>query len=353
MTATELRGGGWLSAVHPDDRTRVLERRGTDSALASEVAIEYRLLKPDGTVVNIAARRAPIRDENGNLTGYMGTLSDVTELKDAIRRARESQARFRALLDQAPMPMSLRDLDGRFVVINAHAARVIGRSVEDLLGRAPAELYDPAVAAEIATQDRNVRAGEDPITYEVTGPDADGHERDFFVTKYEAPGVIVGDPMAALPRFAGPLHGESAIWKSCAGCAPTEAAKRPSGVVVASSAERMRTPAGGTVGSMAVRSSSGMRVDRSAAAHFHIVAAVSGRTPPWSSKRGWQSPRVFRRDPAGTACVRGTTENWSAASFDTNKRSRAFTYDHARRARNIPSRTGRATWSGSAGSRWM
>src|ERR1019366_6333591 len=61
-------------------------------------------------------------------------------------------------------------------------------------------------------------------------------------TLWEAPGVIVGDPMAACQAFAGLLYGESAIWKSCAGCAPTEAAKRPSGVVVASGAERTRNP---------------------------------------------------------------------------------------------------------------
>ena len=87
-----------------------------------------------------------------------------------------------------------------------------------------------------------------------------------------------------------------------------------------------------TVGSMAVRSSSGMHVDRAAAALFPIVAAVSGRCHPHPRSGVGRAPRGFRRDPAGIDCLRGTTENWSGTSFDTNKRSCAFTYDHARRA---------------------
>jgi hypothetical protein len=85
---------------------------------------------------------------------------------------------------------------------------------------------------------------------------------------------------------------------------------------------------------MPIRSSSRVRIDRAAAAHFPLVAAVSGRMPPWPRSAVGRVRAGFRRDPAGLGCLRGTTENWSATSFDTNERSRAFTYDHARRAEN-------------------
>jgi hypothetical protein len=138
--------------------------------------------------------------------------------------------------------------------------------------------------------------------------------------------------MAAFQAFAGPLYGESAIWKSCAGCAPTEAAKRPSGVVVASGAERTRNP-----------KAEDCRLDGGPLVKWHarrscrggplpIVAAVSGRCHPHPRSGVGRAPRGFRRDPAGIDCLRGTTENWSGTSFDTNKRSCAFAYDHARRA---------------------
>ncbi len=60
-------------------------------------ALEYRLLRPDGTIVIMETSGAPVLDEQGNLLGYRGTNMDITERK----RAEEEHERLIAELGEA------------------------------------------------------------------------------------------------------------------------------------------------------------------------------------------------------------------------------------------------------------
>src|SRR4029077_10756686 len=73
----------YAEAVHPDDRDWVMLRRkqlldGTGSG-----DIEYRVIRPDGSVRWIFGRATVVRDESGRPTRVYGTNADVTERRDA------------------------------------------------------------------------------------------------------------------------------------------------------------------------------------------------------------------------------------------------------------------------------
>ncbi|GIL07010.1 PAS domain S-box protein [Betaproteobacteria bacterium PRO7] len=78
MHAREALGGGWLRALHPDDRGRVLE--GWRSALRADrpLQTQFRFARPDGEEVFVVCSAAPKRGEGGVL-GYVGTVTDITE----------------------------------------------------------------------------------------------------------------------------------------------------------------------------------------------------------------------------------------------------------------------------------
>ena len=97
---------------------------------------------------------------------------------------RESQSRLQALLDHAPLPLSLRDLDGRFLLINQVAAEVLGDTVENLLQRTPQEVYGAEVATQIDDHELAVRAGTGAVTFELTVAHPDASEHHYLVTKY-------------------------------------------------------------------------------------------------------------------------------------------------------------------------
>ncbi len=147
-------------------------------------SVETRHLRRDGTQVSVSLTISPIRDARRAIVGLSLCSRDNTRLRAAERAASDSQVLLQALLDHAPMAMSLRDTDGRFVFANRRAAELMGVAVEDLVGRAPSELCDASVGRQIDESERPVREGQGAVTFELTGPHPDGSDHDYVVTKY-------------------------------------------------------------------------------------------------------------------------------------------------------------------------
>lgn len=88
ISASEALGQGWITALHEDDRVRVFQEwfQATHEQRAS--VIDYRLRTPSGDVRWIHGEAVPLRDTNGEHTGYIGTVSEL----GARHAERESSA---------------------------------------------------------------------------------------------------------------------------------------------------------------------------------------------------------------------------------------------------------------------
>ncbi len=78
----------WFDNIHPEDRERAQQHFA--DPLAAE--LEYRIVRPDGSIRWIWDRAFPIIDATGNLARIVGLAEDLTERKeaeDAIRRSRD------------------------------------------------------------------------------------------------------------------------------------------------------------------------------------------------------------------------------------------------------------------------
>ena len=73
---------GWLEAIHPEDRERVLHAAQTHQALG-RYAEEYRIVRPDGSVRWISDRAVPVADDQGRVYRIAGIAEDVTERRRA------------------------------------------------------------------------------------------------------------------------------------------------------------------------------------------------------------------------------------------------------------------------------
>ncbi|WP_193883813.1 GAF domain-containing protein [Oculatella sp. LEGE 06141] len=97
MTITEVRGNGWEAAIHPDDRQRVcaewLQAVQTEGAFHTE----HRLNPDRAAVVWVLAQAIAERDSDGNVVGYVGTLTDITERKLAEETLRQQADREKLL----------------------------------------------------------------------------------------------------------------------------------------------------------------------------------------------------------------------------------------------------------------
>jgi len=81
LLRNETHGDGWARALHPDDRDRVVGRWHEWITTGKPFRDEYRFLRSDGQVIWAFCQCVPVYDEISVVTGYVGTLSDITEQK--------------------------------------------------------------------------------------------------------------------------------------------------------------------------------------------------------------------------------------------------------------------------------
>jgi len=81
----------WASLIHPEDRQRALA--ASDKALRGEARydVEYRVVRPDGTVRMVHSQGDVTRDQSGRAVRQFGVLQDITELRRAEAELRARQ----------------------------------------------------------------------------------------------------------------------------------------------------------------------------------------------------------------------------------------------------------------------
>ena len=123
----------WGIHVHPEDRVeaeRVLDQARLEGRPGSA---EYRMVAKDGRVVWIRESSVLIRDEAGNPEFWQGVLLDITERKEAEQQLRETESRFRVLVEQAPAVVyvdSLNDVASA-IYMSPQIEALVGYTVEE------------------------------------------------------------------------------------------------------------------------------------------------------------------------------------------------------------------------------
>src|SRR5215472_1610619 len=90
--------GRWLELIHPDDRPRVAEAAEAAVRGGPRYDIEYRVVRPDGNVRIVHSQGEVTWDEAGKPQRQFGVLQDITQLRQAEEEVRESEERFRTLV---------------------------------------------------------------------------------------------------------------------------------------------------------------------------------------------------------------------------------------------------------------
>merc|ERR1711862_705894 len=71
----------WIKTLHPEERFQVLSRWRESLEKGEEFRMEYRMLSDDGEDINVICHAKPLYEGNGQIVGYLGSLSDISELK--------------------------------------------------------------------------------------------------------------------------------------------------------------------------------------------------------------------------------------------------------------------------------
>ena len=136
----EVIGRSALEFVAPDHRAKLLEE--LKSCLAKgEKVIKSRPafgLRKDGTIVDALVTSFLDIDAQGRFQGGVTVGLDVSHMRRAEEAVRESEARYRALVDHAPEAIAVLDVEaGSFIDMNEGVERMFGYPREKILGSSP------------------------------------------------------------------------------------------------------------------------------------------------------------------------------------------------------------------------
>jgi PAS domain S-box-containing protein len=124
----------------------------------------------------------------------VAVVRDVTERKRAERALVESHSLLNAVVEGTSDAVFVKDLRGRYLMINSAGARFLGKTVEEVIGKDDRELFTPDTAQGIMERDRQVMGAGRPQMYEEPGRAA-GVTRTYLATKdvyRDAQGEVIG-----------------------------------------------------------------------------------------------------------------------------------------------------------------
>ena len=180
-TFDEMEGWGWSQVHHPDHIEGVVE--SWSLALHEERPWEdtFPLKSATGEWRWFLSRAAPIRDENGEITRWFGTNTDVTREREIAANLQASEARKAAIMETALDCIVAIDENSLISEWNPAAEKTFGHARADVIGRTLPEIIIPPSLREAhySGMEKYLATGEGPVIgqrIEVPALHADGHE---------------------------------------------------------------------------------------------------------------------------------------------------------------------------------
>ncbi len=122
--------------------------------------------------------KLPMRDDRGEIIGLIGVARDISERKRAEQAWKSERALYRAMIDQVPDYLFVKDIDSRFIVVNRAVAADLGLQPDDVMGKTDFELHAPDLARKFfADEQKVIESGKPLLDIEEFVLDASGNEK--------------------------------------------------------------------------------------------------------------------------------------------------------------------------------
>jgi len=147
---TDIGGRLYVEEGRRDEFIRLMQEHDTITRF------ESRIYRKDGSVIWISENCRAIRDSQGRLLYYEGTVEDTTQRRQAEEKVRDSEALYHSLVETLHQNILRKDLQGRFTFANQQFCKILGRPLEDIVGKTDFDFFPRELAEKYQSDDRRV-----------------------------------------------------------------------------------------------------------------------------------------------------------------------------------------------------
>jgi len=146
----------WLRMVHREDQQAVTEQGARARQGEIQPPLEHRLFHKNGELRWVRHTVVPRRDEHGNVIAYDGLIRDITARKSAEEQLVKSEAFYHSLVESLPQHILRKDVNERFTFANKRFCQLLGKPLNEIIGRTDFDFFQPDLAAKYQADDRHV-----------------------------------------------------------------------------------------------------------------------------------------------------------------------------------------------------
>ncbi|WGS02010.1 PAS domain S-box protein [Bradyrhizobium sp. ISRA443] len=145
---------------------------------------EYQVRSRDGTVLWLSDSATAVRNDEGEVIRYEGTVRDITDQKRAEDAIAEGRRLLQMVIDTVPAVINVKDRNLRYVLMNRYMAGIFGIEPQDAIGQTTTELMSRYGGAKTDENDKRVLSARRELGfYEEEYKDAAGNMRQWLVNK--------------------------------------------------------------------------------------------------------------------------------------------------------------------------
>ena len=117
---------------------------------------ESQIFRKDHSTIWISENCRAVRDRNGKLLYYEGTVEDITQRRQAEENLRNSETLYHSLVETLPQNIFRKDREGRFTFANQQFCKTLGRKLEEITGKTDFDFFPPVLAEKYHADDLRV-----------------------------------------------------------------------------------------------------------------------------------------------------------------------------------------------------
>jgi PAS domain S-box-containing protein len=182
LSADQIRGKGWMRAVHAEDVGRMSAAWASSIATGCPYECEFRGFRAaDHSFRCCLARALPLHDQAGHIVKWYGTVTDLDDWKRAQEALRESEEELRQLIEGIPQLIWRASADGSVEYHNQRLLAYHGRPMEEMRGTGFAKTIHPDDRERAMKARAEGMAASSHFEYEARLLGADGQYRWFLL----------------------------------------------------------------------------------------------------------------------------------------------------------------------------